>query len=138
MRAGLMRLCLLSDLISASGSSSTSTETLEPLSMTTPRSRPGPRRTMAIRRSSLARTASCVSVSHNPPPPDDKRCRRRQEIDWGGGSTTMSSEVAHVSMSHRSSHSTIGVEEELTSSDRELLGETSGDVEVRLPAETSY
>lgn len=51
----------------------------------------------------------------------------------------MSSEVAHVSMSHRSSHSTVGDEEgELPSSDRELVGETSGDVEVRLPAETSY
>ena len=51
----------------------------------------------------------------------------------------MSSEVAHVSISHRSSHSTMGVEEEeLPSSDRELVGVLSGDVEVRLPDETSY
>jgi len=40
----------------------------------------------------------------------------------------MSSEVAHVSISHRSSHSTMGVEEEeLPSSDRELVGVLSGE-----------
>jgi hypothetical protein len=140
MRGGLTRFCLLSDLISDSGSSSTSTETFEPLSITTPRSRPGLRLTMARRRSSPARTASCVSVSQRPPPPDDKRWRRRQEIDWGGGSTTMSREVAHVSMSHRSSHSTIGVEEgdRLIPSDSEFVEDICGDAGVRLPADTSY
>jgi len=51
----------------------------------------------------------------------------------------MSSEVAQVSMSHRSSHSTIGIEDdELPSSDREFAGEFSKDVEVRLPVDTSY
>ena len=49
----------------------------------------------------------------------------------------MSSEVAQVSMSQRSSHSTIGVEDdELPSSDCEF--EISGDGKVRLPIDASY
>jgi hypothetical protein len=51
----------------------------------------------------------------------------------------MSSEVAQVSMSQRSSHSTIGVEVgDLSSSDREFAGVISGEVKGRLAVDTSY
>ena len=51
----------------------------------------------------------------------------------------MSSEDAHVSMSQRSSHSTIGVEDDdLSNSDREFVGEIPKGVEGRLAPDTSY
>jgi hypothetical protein len=52
----------------------------------------------------------------------------------------MSSENAQVSMSHRSSHSAIGVDndDDRSSSSREFEGEISGDNRGRLTADTSY
>jgi hypothetical protein len=51
----------------------------------------------------------------------------------------MSSEEAQVSISQRSSHSTIGVEDgDLSISDREFAGEISGDINGCFTVDTSY
>ena len=109
MRTGLIRFCFARDFISASGNSSTSTKIRFPLTMTTPFSLPavnGARRTIANKRSELSNAMSCPTVSHNPPPPAESLCLLRHEIEFGGGSMTISREVAQVSTSQRSSHST--------------------------------